>query len=150
MSIPQTTADVFRLGLSVGLFTPAEIIAWVDAEIVRVEEPPQELIALSLSVNSDPRDVWCLLRDLGGDHTPEPSKIVLGELSQRLRESTMTPMEVARAVDNLGDIPEDGHWPDFLANASPDEKPSVVRKLARHLAQFETHAAEWRMTLHHT
>lgn len=57
----KVMAEVYRLGIAIGYFTVQDVIDWADALIGSLEQPPYELIDISLSSKATPIDVCSLL-----------------------------------------------------------------------------------------
>lgn len=144
MNTIQESAAVRSLGFMVGLFSQQDVIAWADSVIACTAEPSSELIELSLASGKHPVDVLHMLHGLAGHwSTPVPVMVVLGLLGRKLRRGDLSPMEVAQALNSLGDYPDEGHWPDILMNAEGEQRDEILERLNQHLLSFEHEAAAW-------
>ncbi|UPW84372.1 hypothetical protein [Lysinibacillus sp. Ag94] len=80
----KVTAEVYRLGIMIGFYTVPDVIKWADHVIERFDNPPYEVIAISLSSQEKPIDVCSKLKLFNGGLTNDdlPSKILLGLLNE--------------------------------------------------------------------
>ncbi|WP_374966529.1 hypothetical protein [Lysinibacillus sp. RS5] len=76
----NVTAEVYRLGVLIGLYTVQNVIKWADNVIESLDNPPYEIIEISLSSQEKPVDVCSKLKLFNGDLNDLPSKILLGLL----------------------------------------------------------------------
>lgn len=80
-------AEVYRLGISIGLFTIQEVIKWADKVIEQLEAPPYEIIDLSLSSKETLEAITLKLMMVKGECDYDlPPKIILGLLSEHLND----------------------------------------------------------------
>ena len=78
----KVMAEVYRLGIAIGYFTVQDVIDWADALIGSLEQPPYELIDISLSLKATPIDVCSLLHSFyGSPFNDSPLYIMLSMLS---------------------------------------------------------------------
>ncbi len=78
----KVMAEVYRLGIAIGYFTVQDVIDWADALIESLEQPPDELIDISLSSNAKLIDVCSLLHSFyGSPFNDSPLHIMLSMLS---------------------------------------------------------------------
>ncbi|TQR30098.1 hypothetical protein C7Y47_16575 [Lysinibacillus sphaericus] len=79
----KVTAEVYRLGIIIGFYTVQDVIKWADNVIERLDNPPYEVIAISLSSQEKPIDVCSKLNLFKGglNNDDLPSKILLGLLN---------------------------------------------------------------------
>ena len=80
-------ADVYRIGISIGLFSIQEVIKWTDNIIDQLDTPPYELIDLSLSAKEKLENITLKLMKVKGEVDNElPPKIILGLLNNNLND----------------------------------------------------------------
>ena len=81
----KLAAEVYRIGLVIGFFTKQEVIKWADSVIEILDNPPYEIIDLSLSSKLNMEKFMWKLESIKGeveqDLTP---KILLGLLRDYL------------------------------------------------------------------
>lgn len=81
----KLTAEVYRVGISIGIFTVQEVIKWADNVIETLENPPYEIIDLSLSSKLNIEEFMLKLELIKGDVEQDlPPKIILGLLNDYL------------------------------------------------------------------
>ena len=74
-------AEVFRIGLQIGLFSKTEVIEWADHTIETLDSPSNEIIEVSLSSNDKLVDIVSKLKNIKGTYDKKlPVKIILGLL----------------------------------------------------------------------
>ncbi|TKH47370.1 hypothetical protein FC698_15715 [Bacillus cereus] len=74
-------AEVFRIGLQIGLFSKTEVIEWADHTIKTLDSPSIEIIEVSLSSNDKLVDIVSKLKNIKGTYDQKlPVKIILGLL----------------------------------------------------------------------
>ena len=85
----KLSAEVYRIGISIGLLTIEDIMKWADKVIEQYDTPPYEIIELSLSAKKKLEDITFSLTEIRGDFDDNdlPPKIVLGLLNQYLNTS---------------------------------------------------------------
>jgi hypothetical protein len=106
----KEAAETFRMRLEYGLCTKADVIAWADAEIERVEYPSPELTDVSLAVAGGPQNVLGILRSFPGkiDVTAIRRRF-LGELADNLRRDPTRSEGIAGTLCRMaqcGDEPD--------------------------------------------
>lgn len=74
-------AEVFRIGLQIGLFSKTEVIKWADHTIETLDSPSIEIIEVALSSNDKLVDIVSKLKNIKGTYDKKlPVKIILGLL----------------------------------------------------------------------
>ena len=76
----STEADVLRCGYDVGFFDKSDIERWADCQITAIDNPPTELLDLSMVRQTHPIDVMNLLRTLGAVDPATTIQIQIGFL----------------------------------------------------------------------
>lgn len=61
-------AEVFRIGLQIGLFSKTEVIEWADHTIETLDSPSIEIIEVSLSSNDKLVDIVSKLKNIKGTY----------------------------------------------------------------------------------
>jgi hypothetical protein len=80
----KITAEVFRIGLQIGLFSKTEVIKWADHTIETLDSPSNEIIEVSLSSNDKLVDIVSKLKNIKGTYDKKlPVKIILGLLWEK-------------------------------------------------------------------
>jgi hypothetical protein len=102
-------AEYLRLALAMGLVTPAEVVAWADRQIAALDEPPIELIDVSLAGSRSPVQVMDLLKAIPGDgDLTAAAHRALGRLLKEFRAGGLSPEQVAdmlSAYSNWASVP---------------------------------------------
>lgn len=74
-------AEVFRIGLQIGLFSKTKVIEWADHIIETLDSPSIEIIEVALSSNDKLVDIVSKLKNIKGTYDKKlPVKIILGLL----------------------------------------------------------------------
>ncbi|MED3447913.1 hypothetical protein P4483_29120 [Bacillus thuringiensis] len=77
----EIIAEVFRIGLQIGLFSKTEVIKWADHTIETLDSPSIEIIEVALSSNDKLVDIVSKLKNIKGTYDKKlPVKIILGLL----------------------------------------------------------------------
>lgn len=77
-------AEVFRIGLQIGLFSKTEVIEWADHTIETLDSPSNEIIEVSLSSNDKLVDIVSNLKNIKRTYDQKlPVKIILGLLWEK-------------------------------------------------------------------
>lgn len=90
-------AEVYRLGLTIGLFTVDEVVSWADS-IIAVDDNP-EFALIEVSTNGDVTEgkMATLLRDVGGDTDPKTARnVIYGLLGRKLKDGGAEDTTVAQ------------------------------------------------------
>ncbi|GGA48818.1 hypothetical protein [Psychrobacillus lasiicapitis] len=95
----KLNAEVYRIGVSIGLLTVEDIVKWADAVIDQSDAPPYELIELSLSAKKKIDDITLSLMEIRGDFNDNdlPPKIILGLLNEYLNR----PEDIASVIEKM-------------------------------------------------
>ncbi len=92
-------AEVYRMGLVIGLFDPKEVVSWADAVIAQEADPEYAIIELSMATDANEGKLATLLLDVSGDASPEKSRhVLLGLLGRRLTTDPGAAAQVASQV----------------------------------------------------
>ncbi|MCU5584453.1 hypothetical protein OCF65_29295 [Bacillus toyonensis] len=95
-------AEVFRIGLQIGLFSKAEVIEWADHTIETLDSPSNEIIEVSLSSNDKLVDIVSKLKNIKGTYDKKlPVKIILGLL---WKEFTINKENVLKIQPFISDL----------------------------------------------
>ena len=112
----KLSAEVYRIGVSIGLLTIEDIMKWADNVIEQYDTPPYEIIELSLSAKKNLEDITLSLMEIRGDFDNDlPPKIVLGLLNQYLN----TPEDMAYVIQKM----------DKLIKYLPDSYEGIEREI---------------------
>jgi len=141
-------AEVYRLGVSIGLLSIEEVIKWADNVIEQLDTPPYEIIELSLSTKEKLEVINLKLMNIKGEFDYDfPPKIILGLLNQYLN-TTEDMSSVIEKMDKLIEhLPDSCEWIEteihFISDgfylAEPNiygELKEVLINLRRFLNQF--------------
>ncbi|MEI5907078.1 hypothetical protein WAK64_08410 [Bacillus spongiae] len=143
----KLTAEVYRLGISLGLLPKEEVIKWADKVIEQMDDPPYEIIEVSLSSKKKLEDIVFILMDVKGEFDNElPPKIILGLLKETLN-MTQDMSNVINILDMLIEhLPHSCEWIEteihylsdgyYLAEQSIGEHKDILNDLRRFLNQF--------------
>jgi hypothetical protein len=92
-------AEVYRIGLTVGLFTNEEVIVWADSVIAAEANPDVALFDVSTAAGVSAGKMASLLREVGGDHDPRTARnVIYGLLGRRLESGEANEDRVAAQV----------------------------------------------------
>ena len=81
----KLAAEVYRIGYSIGVFMKQEVIKWADSVIETLDNPPYEIIDLSLSSKLNTEKFMWKLESIKGEVEQDQSpKILLGLLHDTL------------------------------------------------------------------
>ena len=104
-------AEYLQLALAMGLIDPGAVIDWADNMIAAVDNPPIQVIDVSLAASRPATDIMDLLQAVPGDGDPAAAALrVLALFLQRFRAGRVS---LERAVDmlwaysNWAAVPED-------------------------------------------
>ncbi|MCC7385260.1 MAG: hypothetical protein IT384_25655 [Deltaproteobacteria bacterium] len=146
----QEQAEVFRLGMIIGIFEPSEAIAWADRVIGEEAKPDNAILEVSMAAGANTAAMVSLLRDAAGEHTPgKPRDVLFGILAQQLSKNQADAPAIAAQLKTLRsayDAP-DAAMLKAAELAGPfghDDDQAATRALADFLAPYAKHAAEWR------
>lgn len=95
----KTWATCWRLLLRHGLTTAAEIKAWADDRLARLDRPPGWLIDVSLAVSAD--QLREALAAPGWAEPGEGFEVLAAELAQRLRQQPADDLRIAHLLAEL-------------------------------------------------
>lgn len=145
MSRLQESARIYSIGFSLGILSADEIEAWADLRISESDIPSDDLVSLCQATKISRLDVAHHLREVASDHPlSRECDIILGFLSEKLKAGSMSPAEVAKAMDQCGEYRDDRHWPDLLENAKMEgDCNALVEEMRRFLTPFERIAVDW-------
>ncbi|MFB7155549.1 hypothetical protein [Lysinibacillus sp. NPDC056232] len=148
-------AEVYRLGILIGLYTVQDVIKWADNVIERLDNPPYEVIEISLSSQEKPIDVCSKLKLFNGglNNDDLPSKILLGLLNEYFL-SINNVSDVFSMLFRLSDhlqLEESNEWIEVEMNYLSDafyladqniygDLNEVGNNLKNYLSQFEDYA----------
>lgn len=63
----KVQAEIYRLGLFIGFFRVKNVIEWADQLIEKLDQPPYEILEISLSNNATMASVCSKLTDVKGE-----------------------------------------------------------------------------------
>ncbi|SES45607.1 hypothetical protein [Psychrobacillus sp. OK032] len=100
----KLSAEVYRIGVLIGLLNIQDVIKWADSVIEQCDTPPYEIIELSLSAKEKLEDITLRLMEIRGDFDDNDlsSKVILGLLNQYLN----TPEDIANVIEKLDKLIE--------------------------------------------
>lgn len=86
MLTPKDIAEVYRLGMTIGMFTVDEVIVWADSVIAVDANPDFALFDISTAGKVSEGKMATLLGAMGGDHDPKTArKVIYGLLGRKLK-----------------------------------------------------------------
>ena len=151
--------EVYKLGISIGLFTIQDVIRWADTVIEQLDIPPYELIDLSLSSINNVDTVIQKLMELKGEFNPDvPPKIILGILNNYL-DDTQDMIHVIQLMDKLVQyLPACCEWIESEIHFLSDEYylaeqkiygnvKELFHRLGHFLDQFKDYTKYWTSAL---
>ncbi|EJQ61534.1 hypothetical protein IG7_05484 [Bacillus cereus HuA2-4] len=95
-------AEVFRIGLQIGLFSKPEVIEWADHTIETLDSPSIEIIEVSLSSNDKLVDIVSKLKNIKGTYDKKlPVKIILGLLWEKFMINEENVLKIKPFISNL-------------------------------------------------
>ncbi|PEK86240.1 hypothetical protein [Bacillus mycoides] len=95
-------AEVFRIGLQIGLFLQTEVIEWADHTIETLDSPSNEIIEISLSSNDKLVDIVSKLKNIKGTYDKKlPVKIILGLLWEKFMINEENVLKIKPFISNL-------------------------------------------------
>ncbi|QWH31949.1 hypothetical protein EXW51_29180 (plasmid) [Bacillus mycoides] len=95
-------AEVFRIGLEIGLFSKTEVIEWADHTIETLDSPSNEIIEVSLSSNDNLVDIVSKLKNIKGTYDKKlPVKIILGLLWEEFMINEENVLKIQPFISNL-------------------------------------------------
>jgi len=150
MATFKEIARTFALGFSVGYFDKHDLITWADNIIATQPSRDSSIVDLSLCTQLHPLDVLNILDRVQGPETLGHAKeLLVGLLARDLKNGSMDEHRLAFILNRIGDIPDDGHWPDMLENARGDEHTfrAIADRIRRHVMSFEPFADEWKQSV---
>ncbi|MCK6550695.1 hypothetical protein L6R52_32960 [Myxococcota bacterium] len=96
MLTQKDIAEVYRLGLTIGLFEVKEVVAWADGIIAASDNPDFGLIEVSMAGDVNEGKMAQLLREVGGDCDAKVARgVIYGLLAKKLAAD-------ASAADTIG------------------------------------------------
>lgn len=103
----KVQAEIYRLGLFIGFFQVKNVIEWADQLIEKLDQPPYEILEISLSSKSTIASVCSKLTDVKGECDEAiPIQGILSLLHDELIQ-TSDVMEICTYLYRLvGHIPE--------------------------------------------
>ncbi|MDT3497830.1 hypothetical protein NLU03_26840 [Bacillus toyonensis] len=95
-------AEVFRIGLQIGLFSKTEVIEWADHTIETLDSPSIEIIEVSLSSNDKLVDIVSKLKNIKGTYDQKlPVKIILGLLWEKFMINEENVLKIQPFISDL-------------------------------------------------
>lgn len=86
MLTQKDIAEVYRLGMTIGMFTVDEVIVWSDSVIAAEANPDFALFDISSAGKVSEGKMATLLRAMGGDHDPRTARnVIYGLLGRKLK-----------------------------------------------------------------
>jgi len=100
----KLSAEVYRIGVLIGLLNIQDVIKWADNVIEQCDTPPYEIIELSFSAKEKLEDITLRLMEIRGDFDDNDlsPKVILGLLNQYLN----TPEDIANVIEKLDKLIE--------------------------------------------
>ncbi|WLR42295.1 hypothetical protein LC087_16465 [Bacillus carboniphilus] len=126
----KTIAEVYRLGLAAGFYTIQDVIKWADNLIEKVDEPPYEIIEVSLSSREKPYFICAKLKELTAFTEEElPTKILLGLINKYYEETEdMTRIDTVLSI-LINYIPASCEWIELELHSLLDEYYLAEQKI---------------------
>ena len=146
MATLKEIARTYALGFSVGYFSRRALTNWADNLVATLPFPHPSVIELSLGAKLHPLDILHILDEIPGvEQIGHAEELLLGLVARDLKNGTIDEKQTAFILDQIGDIPEDGHWPDMLVNSQNDGHTfkEITDRIRHHVMRFEPFADEW-------
>jgi hypothetical protein len=103
----KVQAEVYRLGLFTGFFQVENVINWADQLIEKLDQPPYEILEISLSSNSTIATVCSKLTDVKGEcDEASPIQGILSLLNDELIQTSDVTEICTYMYRLVGHIPE--------------------------------------------
>lgn len=121
MLTQKDIAEVYRLGLTIGLFEVKEVIAWADGIIAASDDPDFGLIEVSMAGDANEGKMAQLLREVGGDNEAKVAReVIYALLGQKLAADASQADGVAAQLKAIqrGEGVDDGATTDTVASYS--------------------------------
>ncbi|MGK8833644.1 hypothetical protein ACRS8Y_27955 [Bacillus paranthracis] len=98
----KVIAEVFSIGLQIGLFSKTEVIEWADHTIETLDSPSIEITEVSLSSNDKLVDIVSKLKNIKGTYDQKLSvKIILGLLWEKFMINEENVLKIQPFISNL-------------------------------------------------
>ncbi|MFJ7033924.1 hypothetical protein ACIQUE_23610 [Bacillus cereus] len=98
----KVIAEVFRIGLQIGLFSKTEVIEWADHTIETLDSPSIEIIEVSLSSNDKLVNIVSKLKNIKGTSDQKlPVKIILGLLWEKFMINEENVLKIKPFISDL-------------------------------------------------
>ncbi len=156
MATLREEAEFWRLALTMGLVDKAMVIAWADQTIASLDDPPIQIIDLSLAANRPAEDFPSLLAAVPGDgNMSGVAHQVLDFLRRRIVAGTVSLRHAVQMLRVYGDqarVAEDerleaANFDDLLAPAEMGHYGTLEGVRQRILEFLEENAPESQMGL---
>ncbi|MBD7965872.1 hypothetical protein [Fictibacillus norfolkensis] len=103
----KVQAEIYRLGLFIGFFQVKNVIEWADQLIEKLDQPPYEILEISLSSNSTIASVCSKLTDVKGKYDQAlPIQGILSLLNDELIQTSDVTQICTYMYRLVGHIPE--------------------------------------------
>lgn len=103
----KVQAEIYRLGLFIGFFKMKHVIEWADQLIEKLDQPPYEILEISLSSNSTIASVCSKLTDVKGKYDQAlPIQGILNLLNDELIQTSDVTERCTYMYRLVGHIPE--------------------------------------------
>jgi hypothetical protein len=103
----KVQSEIYRLGLFIGFFRVKNVIEWSDQLIEKLEQPPCEILEISLSSNSTIASVCSKLTDVKGEYDEAlPIQEILSLLNDELIQTSDVTQICTYMYRLVGHIPE--------------------------------------------
>ncbi|WP_416728696.1 hypothetical protein [Fictibacillus sp. JL2B1089] len=103
----KVQAEIYRLGLFIGFFKMKHVIEWADQLIEKLDQPPYEILEISLSSNSTIASVCSKLTDVKGKYDQAlPIQGILSLLHDELIQTSDVTQICTYMYRLVGHIPE--------------------------------------------
>ncbi len=103
----KVQAEIYRLGLFIGFFQVKHVIEWADQLIEKLNQPPYEILEISLSSKAKLATVCSKLTDVKGEcDETRPIQGILGLLNDELSQTDDVTEICTYMYRLVGHIPE--------------------------------------------
>jgi hypothetical protein len=103
----KVQAEIYRLGLYIGFFQVKNVIEWADQLIEKLDQPPYEILEISLSNNATIASVCSKLTDVKGKYDQVlPIQGILSLLNDELIQTSDVTQICTYMYCLVGHIPE--------------------------------------------
>lgn len=149
MLTTQERAEVYRLGVIIGMFEVPEVIRWADEVIAAEDKVDNAMLEISMAGDANTAKMATLLRDAAGEQRPgKPRDVIFGLLGKQLTSDASSAGSVAARLKTLRsayDAPDATllKAADLATPFGQGDDDHVTREMTAFLTPYASAAAEW-------